>query len=340
LLGFYRSRDPWSNRGRGGRAVSVILVFRPVRREGIVVDGAGSESLKSETGGGRATMADWVERWPEDRPRWGTYSVKAHQCLDLLITDLLIFDVLVFPCPNDDAEYSRWEREGWDPRLLGLRVTQLGDHAVVMPWDQTLREGWKQRWWRLPEADHEHPETAFALTVAIPLVRLIGEVDDRFGQAVLEQPRVHAAFEGHEGWTRARQERLELVASFQTSDDAGALTGSSGRATLPPAPSGFGIHLCSASPLRRRQEPGQSDRITECRGEFGFLAEEGRVPGRVDRRDDPQSGRFFPTLPQHRHRNRSRAESVQPVQPQHQESRGLGLPSLPRRWGRDGAGRA
>lgn len=181
-------------------------------------------------------MADWAAQWPESRPRWGTYSVKAHQQLGRLVADLLLYDVLVFPCPEDEAEHRRWKGEGWDPGLLALRVTQLGDHAVVMPWDGTLRDGWRERWWRLPEQDREDPETAFALTAAMmadqPLIRLMGEEDDRFGQAVLDQPTVHPAFEGHEGWTRARRERLELVASFQSRGDAAALTGSSGAADL------------------------------------------------------------------------------------------------------------
>lgn len=80
-------------------------------------------------------MSDWNAKWPEARPRWGTYSVKAHQDLGPLITDLLLYEVLVFPCPDDQAEFDRWQRAGWDPELLALRVTQLGDHAVVIPWE-------------------------------------------------------------------------------------------------------------------------------------------------------------------------------------------------------------
>ncbi|HEX6338365.1 MAG TPA: hypothetical protein VFZ85_15500 [Jiangellaceae bacterium] len=194
---------------------------------------------------------DWHERWPEGRPRWGTYSVKAHQELDRLITDILIYDVLVFPCPDDDAEFDRWQREGWDPALLARRVTQLGDHAVVTPWDPALREGWQQNWWSLPAEDREDPEAPFALTAVmmadLPLATLMGEEDDRFGRMVLEQPRVHPAYEGFEGWSRARQEALELVAAFQTQRDAWAITGSGGRHRLPtqalPGADGDGIRL-------------------------------------------------------------------------------------------------
>ena len=41
-----------------------------------------------------------VGKWPEDRPRWGTYSVKAHQELERVIPDLLMYDVLVFSEPR------------------------------------------------------------------------------------------------------------------------------------------------------------------------------------------------------------------------------------------------
>lgn len=187
-------------------------------------------------------MAEPRDPWPEHRPRWGTYSVKAHQRLDGLITDLLTYDVLVFPCPDDDAEFARWQREGWDPALLAHRVTQLGDHAVVTPWDPGLRDGWQQHWWNLSAEDRDDPETAFMLTAAmmadLPLSRLMGQVDDRLGQALLDQPRVHPALADHDGRRRAPHERLELVTAFQTERDARALTAGGGRPAPSPAPQG------------------------------------------------------------------------------------------------------
>jgi hypothetical protein len=120
---------------------------------------------------------------------------------------------------------------------LAHRVTQLGDHAVVTPWDPALRDGWQQNWWSLPADDRNDPEAAFVLTAAmmadLPLATLMGEEDDRFGRAVLERPRVHSAFAGCDGWTRARHEPLELVTVFQTQRDAWALTGSGGRPGSP-----------------------------------------------------------------------------------------------------------
>lgn len=180
-------------------------------------------------------MANWQEKWPEARPRWGTYSVKAHQKLDQLIADLLTYDVLVFPSPEDEAEWERWQREGWDPGLLALRFNQLGDHAVAMPWDSTLRDAWRHNWWNLPAEEREDPEAAFSITAAMiaeaPLVKLMGEEDDRFGQAILEQPRVHSALASHKAWQRARQEPLELISVFQSHNDAIALTAAGGAPT-------------------------------------------------------------------------------------------------------------
>jgi hypothetical protein len=174
-------------------------------------------------------MSDWHEKWPGERPRWGTYSVKAHQQLDNLITDLLIYDVLVFPSPDTDEEFQRWEGKGWDPALLARRVNQLGDHAVVCPWTEHLRAGWEHQWHSLPEDVRNHPESAFTTTAGMiaeqQLIMLMGAEDDRFSQAMLDQPKVHSAFERFEASTRARQEPLELVTAFQTEFDVAALTG-------------------------------------------------------------------------------------------------------------------
>ena len=63
----------------------------------------------------------------------------------------------------------------------------------------------------------------------------MGDEDDRFGQAVLDQPRVHSAFEGFEAWTRARQEPLELVTAFQTEFDVAALTGTRSQGAARPS---------------------------------------------------------------------------------------------------------
>jgi len=43
-------------------------------------------------------MSGQNEQVAESRPRWGTYSVRAHTDLGRLIADALLYDVLVFPC--------------------------------------------------------------------------------------------------------------------------------------------------------------------------------------------------------------------------------------------------
>jgi len=56
-------------------------------------------------------VAEWHQKWQGARPRWGTFSVKAHTELQRLITDLLLYDVLVFPCPSDDQDFEGWKME-------------------------------------------------------------------------------------------------------------------------------------------------------------------------------------------------------------------------------------
>lgn len=69
----------------------------------------------------------------EARPRWATFSVKSHLDLDALTLDVLLYEALVSPTPYDKEEVKRWDKEGWDPTKLALRITQLGDLAAVLP---------------------------------------------------------------------------------------------------------------------------------------------------------------------------------------------------------------
>jgi hypothetical protein len=167
--------------------------------------------------------------WPEDRPRWGTYSVKGHLDLERLIPDLLLYDVLVFPTPDSDAEYQRWEENGWGPDLLAYRFTQLGDHAVACPWNQQLRSEWNHMWDALSGQYGKDPQAAFTTTAAILAAQspyyLMGAEDDRAGQVLVDQPRLHPTFGKYDGLARARKEDLELVATFQDAREAAMLTG-------------------------------------------------------------------------------------------------------------------
>lgn len=158
-------------------------------------------------------MGDGQAKWPADRPRWGTYSVKGHTELARLIPDLLMYDVIVFPSPDTDEQFTRWDNKGWAPDLLASRVTQLGDHAVVCPWNETLRRLWESRM-TSPSAQ---PEDAFTTTGAMiaeqSLRTLMGEEDDRYQQALLDSPKVRSTFGMCQATPRARTEPLELVAA-------------------------------------------------------------------------------------------------------------------------------
>jgi len=47
----------------------------------------------------------------------GTYSVRAHTDLRQLIVDAYVRRPRL-PCPEDDEDFDRWVRQGWDPELL------------------------------------------------------------------------------------------------------------------------------------------------------------------------------------------------------------------------------
>jgi hypothetical protein len=179
-------------------------------------------------------MREWQARWPEARPRWGTYSVRAHTDLRQLIADVLLYDVLVFPCPEDDADYNRWEAEGWDPELLALRVTQLGDAAVTVPWDKQLRGIWAQKYQLLTEEQRQDPNIAYDLTSwqlsTDSFLTLMGQDDDRAMAAAQDPPQIHPRYAERDGRPRAQSEQLELVAAFQRPWEALSFAGASGTA--------------------------------------------------------------------------------------------------------------
>jgi hypothetical protein len=176
-------------------------------------------------------MREWQTKWPEARPRWGTYSVRAHTDLRQLIADALLYDVLVFPCPEDDADYSRWEAEGWDPELLAHRITQLGDAAVTIPWDRQLRDMWAYKFNQLTEEQRQDPNIAYDLTSwqlsTDSFLTLMGQDDDRALAVALDPPRIHPRYAERDGRPRAQSEQLELVAAFQRPWEAVCFAGAS-----------------------------------------------------------------------------------------------------------------
>ena len=179
-------------------------------------------------------MREWQTKWPEAPPRWGTYSVRAHNDLRQLIADVLLYDVLVFPCPvadAGDADYGRWETEGWDPDLLELRTIQLGDAAVTVPWDRPLRGAWEYKFKQLTEEQRQDPNVAYDLTSwqlsTDSFLSLMGQDDDRFFAAVQDPPQIHPRYAERDGRPRAQHEQLELVAAFQRPWEAVCFAGTS-----------------------------------------------------------------------------------------------------------------
>ncbi|WP_426595569.1 hypothetical protein ACPPVS_08270 [Cellulomonas sp. McL0617] len=159
---------------------------------------------------------------PRVRPRWATYSVRAHTDLGALISDVLMHDAVVFPCPADDDDFTYWADAGWDPELLALRVTQLGDAAVTIPWDAELREKWRFAFDHLSPQERADPERAYLLTAELladrPFVTLMDTDDDRFPRSPLDQPTLHPAFAAHDGRGRVARDDAELVAAYQGTD--------------------------------------------------------------------------------------------------------------------------
>ena len=143
----------------------------------------------------------------------GDLSVRAHTELATLILHALMHDVLVFPSPASDDDLTRWEEAGWDPELLALRVTQLGDAAVTIPWDHQLRAMWKRAYEQLTGEQRENPAAAYILTAEqladMSFLTLMGREDDRFEQVALHPPTIHPAFAATDARPRIEKENVE-----------------------------------------------------------------------------------------------------------------------------------
>jgi hypothetical protein len=67
--------------------------------------------------------------------------------------------------------------------LLALRITQLGDAAVTIPWDRQLRNIWAYKFKQLTEEQRQDPNIAHDLTSwqlsAHSVLTLMGQDDDR-----------------------------------------------------------------------------------------------------------------------------------------------------------------
>lgn len=78
---------------------------------------------------------------------WATYAVNDHLQEQSFARDVMMFDRLAipFPPPGNDAEWARWENAGWDPTRQRVLLDILGNRAVTVPWDDQLKERWKNR---------------------------------------------------------------------------------------------------------------------------------------------------------------------------------------------------
>jgi hypothetical protein len=185
-------------------------------------------------------MSHVVSEWTPDRPRWGTFSVRAHTDTRKLITDMLLYDVLVFPSPSDDPEVARWNANKWNVELLATRVVQLGDHAVVRPWDDNLRRLWMQKFEAATAANPGYgDELAFDLTAhmmaEMSFIDLLegggteatATVDHRTREIALHLPDLLPALQSRDARPilKAAATPPELVAAFQHIRVAQVLTG-------------------------------------------------------------------------------------------------------------------
>ena len=63
--------------------------------------------------------------------------------------------------PEDDPEYERWVRSGWDPDPIALRTVQAAGVIIPVPWTAQLRAEWQNSWDQLRQLGHE---VAYGLT--------------------------------------------------------------------------------------------------------------------------------------------------------------------------------
>jgi hypothetical protein len=77
--------------------------------------------------------------------RWGIGSTRLHLEAERLALGVLLFDRIVLPTPPDTAEGDRWDGLGWNTEAQARRIVQLGELVYFAPWDERLRNDWRQR---------------------------------------------------------------------------------------------------------------------------------------------------------------------------------------------------
>jgi hypothetical protein len=159
----------WARSGPAGTGLAIAWPWPPdrfvvvARTEGSCHDGI--------------PMDDWL------LPRWAIGSVRLHLNIDDLILAVLLFDGIVMPTPENESEFDRWKKLGWEPEEAEFRRINLGDLVYEVPWDETLRSDFGDRWKLLLTLGAESEALAYGLT---PQVIALKAWDDVYGQAQAE----------------------------------------------------------------------------------------------------------------------------------------------------------
>jgi hypothetical protein len=96
--------------------------------------------------------------------RWGIGSTRLHLEAERLALGVLLFDRLVLPTPSDVAEGDRWDALGWNTEAQARRIVQLGELVHFAPWDERLRNDWRESLEQLKRIGAQTRELAFMMT--------------------------------------------------------------------------------------------------------------------------------------------------------------------------------
>jgi hypothetical protein len=116
-------------------------------------------------------------------PRWAVASVRLHLDIHDLILAVLLFDGIVMPTPENEVEFDRWKKRGWEPEEQAFRRINLGDLVYEVPWGGDLRDDFTRRWELMKTAGAETEGLAYGLT---PQVIAMKAWDDVFMRAQTE----------------------------------------------------------------------------------------------------------------------------------------------------------
>ena len=75
---------------------------------------------------------------------WGTFSVRDHIVDRAFIADVLLYDRLVIPTLPEAAPETEWPGE-WDLQKQKSLLSDLGDLAIPVPWNEERRSTWQTR---------------------------------------------------------------------------------------------------------------------------------------------------------------------------------------------------